>query len=404
MWAKIVGWILFASLVLVPFQVLATAAGSTTTSGTQQACVRYLGNPVINQYPFPGSNGTFRESVLPNGSTFDMWYTVEVGSYLAIGYAHSNDGISWSSSQSPVLEHGTSGSWDSGGVYSPSVVWNGSYYLMYFTGVQNTLSSRSIGMAYSRDAIRWREFPRNPVLVPGPGQYDSTYVRSSDVLYDGHEFRMWYSGAPSSNSSTPRGYPVAIDFATSPDGINWTKYAENPVLTGDGWPAGADTPSVVEVNGTYVMAFGTSYITYAISSDGAHWNWDRFDLLEGTNIPSDWEGFAIDPSIVIANSTMMLWYAGTGFWTPPQPPAPHPAIGLAYCPLVVVSTKTVVTTTLESLTTYTTTDTRTITSTYSTSNQFVSPGLPILELALVALGLSLVASTALLYRMKHTRY
>jgi predicted GH43/DUF377 family glycosyl hydrolase len=287
-----------------------------------------------------------------------MWYTVEVGNYLAIGFARSSDGIYWSSVKGPVLEHGVNGSWDSGGVYSPSVVWNGSLYLMYFTGVQNTLSSRSIGMSYSGDGIHWQEYPRNPVLVPGPAQYDATYVRSSDVLYDGHEYEMWYSGAPASNASTPNSYPVAIDFAISPDGINWTKYAGNPVMSGDGWPAGADTPSVVRINQTYIMAFGTSYITYATSNDGTHWNWGRIDLLTGTNIPSNWEGFAIDPSIVITNSSMMLWYAGTGFFTPPEPPPPRPAIGLAYCPLVLLPTTTVATTT--------------VTRTYVTTNTFVT--------------------------------
>jgi predicted GH43/DUF377 family glycosyl hydrolase len=403
MWARTVGSILFTFLVLVPFAAYAGTASTTTTSGNQQACVRYPENPVLNQSPFPGSNGTFRESVLQNGSIFDMWYTVEVGNYLAIGFARSNNAINWSSLQGPVLQHGMNGSWDSGGVYSPSVVWNGSYYLMYFTGVQNTLSSRSIGMAYSKDAIQWQEYPKNPLLVPGPGRYDSTYVRSSDVLFDGHEYRMWYSGAPSSNNSAPAGYPVAIDLATSPDGIHWTKFVGNPVITGEGWPAGADTPSVVEVNQTYIMAFGTTYITYAISADGMHWNWDRFDLLAGTNIPSNWEGFTIDPSIVVTKSTMMLWYAGTGFWTPPEPPAPRPAIGLAYCPLVLIPITNVVTTTVTSMTTYATVDTTTVTSVSSTNQLIGPPELQIFELASVALGLSLAAVVTLLYKMRRPR-
>jgi predicted GH43/DUF377 family glycosyl hydrolase len=394
MWARIVGPILLVSLILAPSSVYLSAASASTTPGSQQVCVRYPGNPVLTQYPFPGSNGTFREAVLKNGSTFDMWFTVEMGNYLAVGFAQSNDGVSWIPLQGPVLEHGMNGSWDSGGVYSPSVVWNGSYYLMYFTGVQNTLSSRSIGMAYSRDATHWQEYPKNPVLVPGPGHYDSTYVRSSDVLYDGREYSMWYSGAPSSNSSTSRGYPVAIDFATSPDGIHWSKYMGNPVLTGDGWPAGADTPSVVRINQTYVMAFGTSYITYATSIDGIHWNWGHTDLLTGTNIPSNWEGSVIDPSIVITNTSMMLWYAGTGFFTPPQPPPPRPSIGLAYCSLVLLPTTKVVTTSVTrtnvATNTLVTTTTYLSTTTVTETNSF----LPVFEGAIVV---GVIAIIVLLY-------
>jgi predicted GH43/DUF377 family glycosyl hydrolase len=375
------------------------AVASSTVTETPQACVRYADNPVLTQSPFPGSNGTFRESVILNGKTFDMWYTVEVGAYLAIGFATSANGFNWSSSPGPILQHGVNGSWDAVAVYSPSVIWNGSYYLMYFTGVRSSVSTRSIGLAFSKDMIHWQEYAGNPVLVPGPGTYDSSFVRSSDVLYDGHSYQMWYSGAPTNNAT----YPVAIDYATSLDGIHWTKYAHNPLLTGNGWPAGADTPSVVRINQTYVMAFGTSDITYATSYDGIHWSWSGFQLLAGTNIPSNWEDTVIDPSIVIVNSSMLLWYAGVGYWTPPQPPAPRPAIGLAYCSLVLLPSTNVVSTTVTSVKTSIVIATETVTSTSSTVRMVATSEPPVYELASGILAASLVVTLVLLYKTKRPR-
>lgn len=385
------------TFLLMMTSVPAKAATTTTTTiattlQSPEACVPYSGSPVLPQSPFPGGNTTERASVMLNSSTYYMWYSVGVGEYWAIGFATSANGFNWTPHPSPVLQHGPNGTWDSGGVYSPTVVWNGSYYLMYFTGVANSVSSASIGVAFSKDMIHWQEYSENPILVPGPGAYDSYYIRSGTVLYSGDAYQMWYTGAPSGNSS----FDVAIDYATSADGLHWTKYAENPVMVDIG---GAGSPAVVKVGETYVMAFNWYYITYATSSDGVHWSWDNLELLNGTGIPSNWEGTVKDPSIVITNSTMMLWYSGYGFWVPPQPPAPNPAVGLAYCSLVLVPTTTFVTTTVTSVVTNTINIIKTVTSVSSTTQMVSSPELPFFEAVAGVFAVLLVISLAVLYRM-----
>ena len=46
-----------------------------------------------------------------------------------------------------------------------------------------------------------------------------------DVVWDGdsHQYRMWYSGGEQNE-------PNAIGYATSPDGLTWTKHADNPIF------------------------------------------------------------------------------------------------------------------------------------------------------------------------------
>ncbi len=69
----------------------------------------------------------------------------------------------------------------------------------------------------------WEKYPGNPVIVPDPpGAWDDYWLFSGDVLFDGTTYHMWYSSWDSVNTR--------IGYATSPDGIDWTKYAGNPVL------------------------------------------------------------------------------------------------------------------------------------------------------------------------------
>jgi len=45
-------------------------------------------------------------------------------------------------------------------------------------------------------------------------------------------FKLWYSAGSISPADVPWTEPAAIGYATSPDGITWTKYANNPIMQG----------------------------------------------------------------------------------------------------------------------------------------------------------------------------
>ena len=95
---------------------------------------------------------------------------------------------------------------------------------MYYTGMTNT-SPASIGVAFSKDMVHWQKYQGNPVLTPGPGAYDNVSVKLASVIYQPPLYKMWYVGRYQGN------YSYSIGYTTSTDGIHWTKYAGNPVIT-----------------------------------------------------------------------------------------------------------------------------------------------------------------------------
>ena len=95
--------------------------------------------------------------------------------------------------------------------------WNGTNY--------------SIGMWYSTHLDSgWQEYPGNPVMTPTPGTWDSPYMGAPHVIKDGDTYKMWYIGTPGDDDLNR--LFVSIGYATSPDGIHWTKHPEPVIRTG----------------------------------------------------------------------------------------------------------------------------------------------------------------------------
>lgn len=68
----------------------------------------------------------------------------------------------------------------------------------------------------------------NPVLTRGAeGEWDSAVVVLGCVLYHNEQFHMFYSGGTENSGA------FAIGYASSVDGLNWTKSESNPVFTVD---------------------------------------------------------------------------------------------------------------------------------------------------------------------------
>nr|MDO8134773.1 hypothetical protein [Candidatus Njordarchaeum guaymaensis] len=96
----------------------------------------------------------------------------------------------------------------------------------------------------------WTKSGSNPVLSPGPlGVWDDENVADPCVIRDASTYKMWYSGFD--------GGSWRIGYATSSDGITWTKHPGNPVLdlgTSGSWDdAGVSTPWVIKEDSTYMM-------------------------------------------------------------------------------------------------------------------------------------------------------
>lgn len=151
-------------------------------------------------------------------------------------------------------------------------------YVMYYGAAKGDFSDPLIRIfrATSKDGMQWIRSDR-PVLEPTSGAWDTTNTETPCVIVlPDKSLRMYYSGAVN-----PQDERFQIGFATSKDGITWTKPANNPVIvrgaSGSFDSYSAMDPSVVLKGGTYYMWYmGISdtlktAIGLAKSPDGIRW-------------------------------------------------------------------------------------------------------------------------------------
>ncbi len=136
------------------------------------------------------------------------------------------------------------------------------------------------------------KYHSNPILTAGKiGEWDEKGIERVVVLRVAYnDWRMWYACL---------GKIRNIGYATSKDGINWTKYAHNPVLTSsEKWENNFLSPSgVVQLNGRFYLYYWSpghvyvnpatgimpkpkmKYICIATSADGI--NWTKMGEIDG---------------------------------------------------------------------------------------------------------------------------
>ena len=230
------------------------------------------------------------------------------------------DGNQWAKySGNPVIAP-TAGAWDADYVAQPRVLFDGVQYRMWYVG--SSQKATAIGFANSTDGVAWTKTP-GPVLTPGSHDaWDGAFIGLGSVVWDGSQFLMWYVGAGYTSFQTG-----AVGLATSPDGINWGKYAGNPVLR----PSSIDqrlitTPYVIKPAGSplYNMWYAARRladppsssvlrIIYATSLDGITWDKFATPALSPSNEPSAWDsGSVYAPSVFYDNysRTFGMWYTG----------------------------------------------------------------------------------------------
>jgi len=269
----------------VSFLLVAAIAGTSTSAFCQTVWFKYVGNPVLTcGQPGTWDNAAvYPDRVIFQDSIYLMWYSGRDGLRSSTGLATSRNGVDWvKSTQNPVLSVGP-GSWESGAAYEGFVDRVDSGYEMWYTGDDGS-GNWKLGYAFSRDGIVWTKAnganpvigtgswyakgPHNPsVLGPDnnggykmwfqgnpiahadvqigyatatnettwtvrtdpvfsygtPGSWDDDKVMHPKVLFDGHRYEMWYGGEESDGVTE-------IGYATSSDGISWTRWSANPVL------------------------------------------------------------------------------------------------------------------------------------------------------------------------------
>jgi predicted GH43/DUF377 family glycosyl hydrolase len=285
------------------------------TSSDGITWTRQKSNPLIDVGP-PGAwddQIIWFPSVIKQGSGYKMWYGAKDGTTYRIGYATSPDGITWTKVPNDfVLNIGSPVSWENTDVFCPTVLYNGIVYEMWYTGSENSPTPHRIGYANSPDGITWSRSASNPVLDIGLAAWDDVSVFCPNVLFDGLNYHMWYTGSDGSRNR--------IGYATSPDGITWMKNAANPVLdvgsSGSWDDLMVRSPTVIHDGAIYHMWFsghdGSTYrIGYATSPDGITWTKYSGNPVFDFGSPGSWDDSHVTfPSVVQTGSAYHMWYSG----------------------------------------------------------------------------------------------
>jgi beta-1,2-mannobiose phosphorylase / 1,2-beta-oligomannan phosphorylase len=238
-----------------------------------------------------------------------MWFSWRPQKSIAL--VESRDGFHWSQ-PSIALSPNTKTDWENN-INRPSVMRKGDEYHMWYTG--QTKDHSYIGYATSRDGKTWRRMSDEPLLAPQE-PWEKVAVMCPHVLWDEQRrlYRMWYSGGSQYE-------PDAVGYATSTDGLHWTKHPENPVLRADPncpWEQHLVTAcQVVEQGGWHLMFYigfrdvHHAQIGLARSRDGIT-GWQRHPANPIVRpAPGQWDADACyKPFAIFSDGKWRLWYNG----------------------------------------------------------------------------------------------
>jgi predicted GH43/DUF377 family glycosyl hydrolase len=127
---------------------------------------------------------------------YRMWYSGgEQNEPNAIGYATSRDGLTWAKHpENPVFRPDPKSAWEKDRVTGCQVVRRGDGHVMFYIGFRDEAHAQ-IGIARSKDGVGgWERHPANPVIRPGPGQWDQDAVYKPFAVFDGRRWLLWYNG------------------------------------------------------------------------------------------------------------------------------------------------------------------------------------------------------------------
>lgn len=241
----------------------------TWGQGQNQGWIDFPGNPVLTKRNIYYENfGVSEPAIIYENNLYKMWYVGDAGSAVHyVMYAESQDGINWTHPYSgPVLSPGPLGTWDSHSVVPGAVIKEDGIYKMYYSGWSDKNAPWHVGLATSIDGIIWIK-NQNPVFIGGTG--GDFQIKATSIVKNDNTYLMYYLEGYFAQS-------WSINLATSTDGLNWTKYSGNPILTTTNtWEGiGVLSPSIMKENDTFRMvyqAMNNSGFGLATSQDGMNW-------------------------------------------------------------------------------------------------------------------------------------
>lgn len=286
-------------------QRAASAVPASPRTETRGGWVKHPANPVLG-----GALGTcFDISVLHVGDTYRMYFSWRPKKSIAL--TESRDGTTWSAPQIVLGPEKATG-WEDD-LNRPVVLLRDDGYHLWYTGQAQGKSW--IGYATSTDGKSWKRLSDKPVLS-ADAAWEKVAVMCPHVIWDAEakRYQMWYSGGEQYE-------PDAIGYATSADGLTWTKHAANPVFAADPkspWEQHKVTACQVVRRGEWYLMFYIGFfdlhraqIGIARSRDGIG-GWERHPanpvVSPGLH---QWDHDACyKPYAIFDGKKWLLWYNG----------------------------------------------------------------------------------------------
>ncbi len=164
------------------------------------------------------------------------------------------------------------------------------------------------GVKFASSMVDFTPYEANPVFQgSGTETWDKLIRERGYILIEDGVYKMWYTGYTEDSETKYLGY------ATSDDGINWSRYSDGPIFS-EKW---TEDMFIIKDGGMYYMyAEGTHDIAHLLtSSDGVHWV-EQGDLVildtSGEPIPPPYG----TPVVWIENGKWYLFYErhDDGIW------------------------------------------------------------------------------------------
>lgn len=225
-------------------------------------------------------------------------------------------------SERPALDIGVPGAFDDNGVSPLSVVRDGSRLRMYYAGWQLTPRARYLlltGLAFSDD--NGETFTRHQLTPVLERSSEELLVRSgAAIIKDGNIWKAWYAAGSSIIAADSKLVPTYyVAYAESTDGIVWPKHGNPVIIPQDSDEYGFGRPHVEKARSEYRMWYSIRThskiyrIGFATSPDGIQWT--RRDDKVGIDVsPSGWDSEMIGFASIVENEHgRFMFYNGNDY-------------------------------------------------------------------------------------------
>lgn len=267
-------------------------------------------------------------SVMHDGAVYRMFYSCYDPRRKgpAVCQATSSDGIDWRdlTVSGPLpgrMIETRAGQWDDTHETPFAMKFRGEY-LLYFSGYRNRGGffksfPAFLGLAVSRDGVKFERVGDGPILKGTPGGYDSDAVFSPSIVEHEGQLVMLYTGYCFDTCKREKG--VYLMAATSSNGRDWVKH-DKPVMSKADLPETKDGAAEAEIvkgpDGLFYLFMSLLYGEegHEIGVARSASPYGPWDIAPQPIVRKSANGFddigPIAPSVLIEGDKVRMWFHG----------------------------------------------------------------------------------------------